>query len=272
MTSITKLVLLCLFSISVHSVSAQRLYLTPSVGIKSDISSSTRRYENLDQSYFKHYSPRFSFTGLSPLVLGLGLEYKWNDHLIGVGVYYGDQANSTIIAKYDIKIDDPYMNNIGRMIQSEYAGWPVFKVPLTYKYPILQKANPEGKKLWSVNLNTGMNLLFLKIKNEPMLRNPLSWGAHVTTLGDTVEYVGYEGHMKRSFSVSFNLGLDFELYLKSKRRVSMQLYYEQGTFNISQAMFLVYKNSEDFYWFGVNSTSRGSSVHFKLCFPIAILK
>jgi hypothetical protein len=263
-------VFLVSFTISLHAQHAKKLFLLPSVGIKSDISSSTRSVQNPEDYYFQFYAPRFSFTGLSPLVLGLGLEYNWNKHFFGAGIYYGDQANSTIGVKFKVESDDPYTNYNNEIVQSNYAGWPLFKVPLSYKYQLFKKTNSRNNG-FSVNINSGVNLLFLRIKNEPMLRSPISWGPNVTSFGDTVEFVGFEGHLNRSFSLSFNLGIDFEFYLNANRRLSLQLFYEQGTKRISQAAYVAYKNSEETYWFGVSSMSRGSSVHLKLCFPIGLL-
>jgi hypothetical protein len=260
----------CFITISLHAQHAKKLFLTPTIGIKSDISSSTRDVQFPEDYYFQFYSPRFNFLGLSPLVLGLGLEYKWKEHFFGAGIYYGDQANSTIGVKFKVDTDDPYSNYYKVINQSNYAGWPLFKVPLSYKYTLMQKANSKNNGL-SINLNTGINLLFLRIKNEPMLRNPISWGPNITKFGDTVEFVGFEGHLNRSFSLSFNLGVDFELQFNSKRRIALQLFYEQGTRLITQAAYVVYKNSDENYWFGISSMSRGSSLHLKLCFPIGLL-
>lgn len=265
-----KVFIFCCFTISLHAQHAKKLFLFPSVGIKTDISSSTRDLQNSEENYFQFFAPKFSFTGLSPLVLGLGLEYNWDKHFFGAGIYYGDQANSTIGVKFNVDTDDPYSNYKKEIVQSNYAGWPLFKVPLSYKYQLIQKTNSRNNG-FSVNLNSGVNLLFLRIKNEPMLRSPISWGPNVTSFGDTVEFVGFEGHLNRSFSLSFNLGIDFELYVNSKRRVALQLFYEQGTKRISQAAYLAYKNNEEMYWFGVSSMSRGSSVHLKLCFPLGLL-
>ena len=68
------------------------------------------------------------------------------------------------------------------------------------------------------NLNTGLNLQFLKVKNQPTMINPMSYGKTNTDFGDYIEIVGYASHLNRSFNMSMNLGLDFDFYIKPKSR------------------------------------------------------
>ena len=258
--------------ISVPYYRAQSFYFTPTIGIKADVNNNDKNFDLVNtDNYFQYSSPYVSFTGLSPLLFGFNFEYKKDKNIYGLGLVVGDQANSETKVFFHQNIVDPYHNNNGNKGYGNYAGWNIYaKVPLTYKREIFSlnsKRNPDNKRL-SVNLNTGLNLLFLKTKNKPQLINPISWGKAITDFGDSVEFVGYAGQMDRSFSVSFNLGLDFDFYVKGNRRVVAQLYFEQGTRKISSSVYGMYLNDELKYYHG--ATSRGSALNFKLAFPINI--
>lgn len=216
--------------------------------------------------YFQVHTPRF-FTSLSPVLLGFNLEYSQRKSLYSIGQVHGDEAISTIWIDYNIVSNDPYLNYQFSAYNQNSAGYNVFKIPLSYKkelFSINSKRHPENKTL-SVRLNTGMNLEFLRIKGIPIIQNPISFGQAVTLLGDTIEPVGYSGHYNRSFSMSFNLGFDFDI--KNKRRFNLQLYYEQGTRKIAQAVIGIYHNDDpNFFWTSFRATSRGSSFHFNWAF------
>ena len=260
--------LFLLLSIASFQVHSQKLYLTPFGGIKADIGS-TKSIPYEDYVYFKTTSPRVHFD-LSPVLLGLNLEYKWKKNAVGFSIVTGDIANSTIQLEYFVKSDEPYWDYKRKTQKSNYAGVNVFKIPLSYKREIYRKYSSKNanKPLFSLSLNTGINLMFIKVKGVSPYTVPISFGKEVTLLNDTIELVGYEGHWNRPFSVSFNLGLDADFYLKNKRFLNLQLYYEQGTKYISHSTFFVYKNDQ--FWFDSNSLSRGSSIQLKLGFPINI--
>jgi len=257
-----------LFVTSVLALQAQKFSITPFVGVKAEIATGEGA-QNEDYAYFKAFAPRIH-TGLSPVLLGFNLEYLKNKNLYSIGLVHGDQANSTIRVEYFVKSDSPYLNYQFAKKLSNFAGYNVFKVPFSYKrelFSVNSKARPENKAM-SVRMHTGLNLQFLRIKGVPILQNPIGFGYSITLLGDTLDAVGYSGHYNRSFSISFNFGLDFDFYVKNKRRFNLQLYYEQGTYKIAQSVIAFYKDNPDIAWGGFASTSRGSSIHFKLGFPI----
>lgn len=263
-----KNLLTLLFLTSVLSLQAQKLSFTPFVGVKAEIGTGEGAQDE-DYAYFKSFTPRIH-AGISPVLLGFNLEYLKNKNLYSLGIVHGDQANSTLRVEYFEPFDSPYLSYKFNRRLTNFAGYNVFKVPISYKrelFTIKSKVKPDNK-IMSVRLNTGMNLLFLRTKGIPVLQNPISYGPSITLLGDTLYPVGYSGHYNRSFSVSFNLGLDFDFYVKNKRRFNLQLYYEQGTYKITQAAILFYKDNPEFAWGGFATTSRGSSIHFKLGFPI----
>jgi hypothetical protein len=256
------------FVTSVLALQAQKFSFTPFVGVKAEISTGEGA-QNEDYAYFKSFAPRIH-AGLSPVLLGFNLEYLKNKNLFSVGLVHGDQANSTIRVEYFVKSNSPYLNYQFNTILTNYAGYNVFKVPFSYKreiFSIHSKAKPENRVM-SVRMHTGLNLQFLRIKGVPVLQNPIGFGSTITLLGDTLDPVGYSGHFNRSYSVSFNLGIDFDFYIKNKRKFNLQFYYEQGTYKIAQSVILFYKDNPDIAWGGFASTSRGSSIHFKLGFPI----
>jgi hypothetical protein len=261
-----KLTILCVTS--VLAFQAQRFSITPFVGVKAEIATGEGA-QNEDYAYFKSFAPRVH-TGISPVLLGFNFEYLKNKNLFSLGVVHGDQANSTIRVEYMAKTNSPYLNYQFRQKLSNFAGYNVFKVPFSYKrelFSINSKSKPEDKVM-DVRMHTGFNLQFLDIKGVLVLQNPISFGSDITLLGDTLYPVGYSGHYNRSFSVSFNGGFDFDFYVKNKRRFNLQLYYEQGTYKIAQAAIAFYKVNSDIPWGGFSSKSRGSSIHFKLGFPI----
>lgn len=261
--------ILIIFLILGQTLFAQELYICPLVGIRADVNDHSGVSETYN--YFKTFRPRVSFSGLDPLILGFDIQYKINKNIFGVGAYFGDQAASTTGITFITNSNDPY-HYYKKPVKFElYAGWNVFKVPLIYKRELGVWKNENSKRIMSVNLNTGINLLFLKVKGRPRIINPMGLGTYTTSFGDEVSFVGYAGNFGRSFSVSFNLGLDFDFYIKNKRRITLQLYYEQGTYDLSFAPIFAYKNG-DFSerWFAVSSLSRGSAIHMKLSFPIRI--
>jgi hypothetical protein len=266
------LLFILLVFISVPYYRAQSFYFTPTIGIKADVNNNDKIFDIVNKdNYFQYSSPYVSFTGLSPLLFGFNFEYKKEKNIYGLGLVVGDQANSETKVFFYQKNSDPYHNYIGAKGYGNYAGKNIYaKIPLTYKREIfsLNTKNDDSRKIFTININTGLNLLFLKTKNTPQLNNPLSWGKTLTDFGDSVEFVGYEGHMRHSFSTSFNLGLDFDFYVKGKRRFIAQFYFEQGTRKISHSLFGVYLNDELKYYHG--ATSRGSAINFKLAFPINI--
>ena len=264
--------ILVLLVISVPGLKAQKLFLTPTLGIKADVNSNKNYLGPVNEgAYFQYSSTRIKSNGLSPLLLGVNLEYEKSKNIFGLGLIIGDQANSETKITYYRNDNNPYYNNKSRITYSNYAGWNfAAKIPLIYKREIFSlnsKKIPEHKRL-AINFNTGLNLLFLKTKNRPQLINPISWGKSITDFGDTVEFVGYAGQMNSTLSVSFNLGFDFDYYVKGNRRVVAQLYFEQGTRLISNSFYGMFLNNE-FNGLG-GSTSRGSAINFKLAFPINI--
>lgn len=273
MTKIKYFLFIGLFIGSVHTIYAQNFYLTPTIGIKADVNHPNEKYQlsSKQNDYFQFTYPKVSFTGISPLLFGLNLEYKQNKNIFGLGIIVGDQANSTIRVSFNQTVNNPYVNNRFTKKYGNYAGWPIYaKIPLIYKreiFSVESKKDKEKTRL-AINLNTGVNLMFLKVKGEPRFRNPISFGATNTDFGDSIDFVGVEGHMNRSFSISFNLGLDFDFYVHGKRRIVAQLYYEQGTRYISNATYFMYLNNAP--WGNVGSMSRGSAINFKLAFPINV--
>lgn len=268
-----KLLLSFFFFTSVSALQAQKLFVTPYVGVKTEIGS-TKQPTNSENAYYEVFTPRTHF-GLSPILLGLNLEYSVNKNTIGLGFVHGDQANSTVRFEYYVKSEDIYSGYKFKTYKENFAGYNVFKLPISYKRELLvlnSKKRTENKVL-DINFHTGLNLEFLKIKNVPVLQNPISFGKEITLLGDTIEAVGYSGHYNRNFSVSFNLGIDFKVYIKNKKRINFQLYYEQGTFKIAQSAIGIYYNGNTTIAQTIfSSTSRGSSIHFKLGFPIGVIK
>lgn len=261
--------ILIVFLILGQTMFAQELYISPLIGIRADVNNSG----NPDQTYqyFKTFKPKISFSGLSPLVIGLDIQYKMGKNIFGIGAYYGDQAGSTTGIEFITNSNDPYQYYKRSEKLWQYASWNVFKVPLIYKRELGVWRNNNSKRIVSINLNTGVNLLFLKVKNRPLVINPIGMGTYATSFGDKVTFIGYAGHWRRSFSVSFNLGLDFDFYIKNKRRITLQLYFEQGTRYISNSPIFAYKNGDmSSWWFAVSSASRGSAIHLKLAFPIKI--
>jgi len=112
----------------------------------------------------------------------------------------------------------------------------------------------------------------LKVKKHPSLINPIGFGKTLTDFGDSIEFISYAGHLNRNFNVSINLGLDVDFCVKGKRRVTAQLYYEQGLRKITTSTMINYLNDEIKINGSMSSFSRGSALNFKLAFPIEILK
>jgi len=255
-----------------QQIVAQNFYLVPHIRIKADVN--RNNYDYADDFYFKISSPNVSFEGLSPLLLGANIEYKRKKSIYGIGLIVGDQANSEInieFTQYDANAH--YTNYLGKIRYENYAGWNIYaKVPLIFKtqlFSINAKQDPT-KSIMTCNLNTGLNLQFLKVKNQPTMINPMSYGKTHTDFGDYIEIVGYASHLNRSFNMSMNLGLDFDFYIKGKRSIVAQLYFEQGFRKITQTPMIFYLNDQN--WGGFSSISRGSALNFKLAFPIEILK
>jgi hypothetical protein len=263
--------LVFIFIISIAFCSkAQHFSITPFVGVKAEFGTGQGAQDE-DYAYFKTYTPRIH-TGISPVLLGFNFEFTKNKNLFSLGIVHGDQANSTIRLEYFEKYHSPYLNYQFLTKITNFAGYNVFKVPMLYKRELLSlnsKKHP-GNQIISVKMQTGMNMLYLRTKGIPVLQNPIVHGASVTLLGDTLVPVTFSGHYNRSFSVSFNVGLDFDFYIKNQRRVNLQLYYEQGTYKIAQSAIALYKVNSAIPWSGFATTSRGSSIHFKLGFPIGL--
>jgi hypothetical protein len=259
-----------IFILIINSVTAmsQNFYISPLIGIKADVNRNNWDLGN-KYSYFQYSSKPINFDGLNPLLLGISFEYQKNKNLFSLGFISQDQANSVTEISFYTKNTNPYTNYMEYHYQSNYAGWPIYcKVPLSYKRDLYTKLSPKGNKIFSLKLNTGLNLMFLHVKKHSRLENPISFGKVYTEFGDSIEFVGYDGNNQKSFSVSFNLGLDFDFYIKNKRRFNLQLYFEQGTKIISYSPFVMYKN--DILQYGLGAKSRGSAIQFKLAFPICI--
>lgn len=256
-----------LFITSVFALQAQKFSITPFIGVKAGVAVKNES-ENYDYSYFKTTVPRIN-TSNSPILWGLNLEYLRNKHLFGIGFVVGDDAKSTI--KIEYQIISPTTNLPTSIIDENYAGLNVFKIPLSYKRELFSIKSKSEKKLISFRLHTGLNFQFLKIDHNKVLNNQKNFGEITTLYGDTLNRNGYSFHRHHSFSVSFNLGLDCDFYIKNKRKVNLQLYYEQGTAKISASYIIFYKD-DGFNWGGNRSTSRGSAIHFKLAVPINLEK
>ena len=262
--------LIIIFFTSALALRAQKFSITPFVGVKAEIGTGQGAQDE-DYAYFKTYTPRIH-AGISPVLLGFNFEFLKNKNIFSLGLVHGDQANSTIRLEYFEKFHSPYLNYQFLTKITNFAGYNVFKVPMLYKRELLSlnsKKHPSNQII-SVKMQTGMNMLFLRTKGVPVLQNPIVHGASVTLLGDTLVPVTFSGHYNRSFSVSFNVGFDFDFYIKNQRRVNLQLYYEQGTYKIAQSAIAFYKVNSAIPWSGFATTSRGSSIHFKLGFPISL--
>ncbi len=176
----------------VIALQAQKFYVTPLIGVKADIGS-TKFREVPDYYYFKWSAPRVH-AGLSPILLGLNLEYKYKKSIFGIGIIGGDQAASTIQINFEVKSDSPYSDYKGNVEISDYSGLNILKVPLSYKTEMFSINSKQKSTIAKINLHTGFNLMFLKTKEKPLLYNPISRWPYYTLHGDTLKVVGYAGH------------------------------------------------------------------------------
>lgn len=258
--------ILLLVSVSSKICYSQKFYFTPYYFNKLEVANNNNY--DLD-NYFKFSSPKFSSAGAGPFLIGANIEYEIGKHIFYTGYTHVDYANSRLNLEYKIKSTDPYTNFESLKYESNWAGTNVFKLPLGYKYELYPKQNKNIATNFKVRLNCGVNLLFINTK-RPALQQPFSWGPQITTVGDTVEFVSYEGHNNFKNSISLFTGLDFDIYMKNKRRLSLQLFFEQGTRRISHSTYAAYFNGSNTYKFFVSSFSRGSTISFRLAFPIKI--
>ncbi|MBC7411717.1 MAG: hypothetical protein H7331_04605 [Bacteroidia bacterium] len=270
-----KHIILISIVLSIKTICAQStngFYITPTVGIKADVN--YLKINNKPEDYFQFHTQYILKDKpiLAPLLLGVNLEYVKNKQTFGFGIVTGDQANSKIGIEFYTKDTSPYTNYKSYNNDGVYAGMPILKVPLFYKKELARTYSSinKEKKIRSLSLYTGIDLMFLNIKNKPVFFDPISHGKSLTPFGDSIEIVTYAGHNNKNKSISFKLGLSYELYRKGRRFLEAQLYFEQGTRVVSRSAIFVIKNNEPQPWFGVNSISRGSSIQFKLAFPIKV--
>ena len=250
-----------------QQIAAQNYYFVPHLGIKADVNRNNFDYSS--DEYFKLSSSNLTFKSLSSLVLGFNFEYKNQKKIYGFGLIIGDYANSEL----SVKFNQNTSNISTPIIYTNNAGWPIFaKIPLIYKTELFSIKDEEdlSKQKVVFNLNTGVNLQFLKVKKQPVLLNPTSFGKTLTDYGDYIEIIGYDSQLQRKFNMSINIGLDMDFYLKGERRAILQLYFEQGFRKISASGFEFYLNNK--IAGGVASFSRGSALNFKLAFPVKILQ
>ncbi len=248
---------------------AQQIYINPLLGIKADIGNSTAPngiYGDVVMFDYKYYPLSFN-KRLSPLLLGVLIEVKQNKNSFSTGIIYGDNANSELSIGFKTRENLMGKTYTGYVKNRQNAGVNVLKIPLFYKHTLYRFNNKEDKENLNkscINFTTGFNIMYIR-PNTPI--NPIS-SQSISENGDTIELMAVEINLNKKWSASFNLGFDVDVYIKNKRRVTLSLYYEQGTRKLSLSQYDVWINNK--YNTSFSSFSRGSAIQLKLLFPIKI--
>lgn len=270
-------------------VTAQKKYFTPFLGYGITVASNDKNMQNINtpNNDIQYYYPKFKASKLTPLTFGFRFEYEKNKNRFGIGMIFGDESGSSYFHSMLAQANSPLFNNSVFDVKGNYVGQFNYKINVNYNYLLKEFSHFRSRnKFLSLNVYTGINVFIMDVWNEnsfedmkeitfydgteSWLIQPFSGLGAYTLDGNLIQTVSWESNLNRGWSLSFNLGLSFDWYVKNKRRFTSIIYYEQGTKNVSAAVNEVYYNNE---YLGANAAfSRGSAIQFKLLFPIEILK
>jgi len=280
------IVLFIVFS-NVKLTFAQNWSLSPFLGNAIMVSGTDKglRLPNTLQNYDLKYSyPKMDYSLMSPLTFGLKLNFTHNRITYSSGAIFGDQSRATL--RYFVLIP----NDKGIVYSSLYlaggggSGLYNIKIPLYFNYQLRKPLQRKNGVV--VQFHTGINFSFYErwdessfdadiMKkfnadgNDGWMILPFQYST-INTKGDQIDLVHWGANLNKGINLSFDLGLNLDWYLKSRNWVTTSLYYEQGLRNVSAVVYEIYVNGE--YVDLDGAYSRGSAIHLKLLFPIALKK
>lgn len=267
---------------------SQNWSLSPFIGNAVMVSGTDKglRLPNSLENYDVSFSyPKFNYSLMSPLTFGLKLNYKRNRITYSLGGIFGDQSWSNV-RSFVLKPNDLGLiyNSAISNGNGSSAGLFNFKIPLSFSYEFTKPM--QRKNGVQVQLHTGLNLSFYErwnatsfdadiIKkftaddNDGWMILPYQFST-INTKMDQIDQVYWGANLNKGINLSFDLGLNFNWYIKSRHWVTSSLYYEQGVRNVSAVVGEIYVNGE---YVGLDGVySRGSAIHLKLLFPITLKK
>jgi len=251
-----------------HTICAQQIFFTPIIGGKIEVSRGQGNdYEPPDFFVIKDTRPTLS--PMNTVLFGFKFNYiKNNRHDFNIGVIFNDRAYSKV--KYNFYA---LVNNEEVFIEKNiYSGIKLLKVPISYNY----KAWWNKKENFSFSFHTGLNLLISQKWNgftkeiipteSYILTQDVPSGGKLT-IDNNAYNLSYQTGKRVNLSLDFGFNLAFKL--NDKRKMITSLYYEQGLKRYISATYttISYENEQPF---NITNASAGSSLHFKILFPISI--
>ena len=281
------IVLFIVFS-NVKLTFAQNWSLSPFLGNAIMVSGTDKglRLPNTLQTYDVNFSyPKLNYHLMSPLTFGLILNYKRNRITYSAGAIFGDQTWSNM-QHYILRPNDNGLvyNSVISDGGGGGSGLYNIKIPLYFNYQLTKPLQRKNGVV--VQFHTGINFSFYErwdessfdadiMKkfnadgNDGWMILPFQYST-INTKGDQIDLVHWGANLNKGINLSFDLGLNLDWYLKSRNWVTTSLYYEQGLRNVSAVVYEIYVNGE--YVDLDGAYSRGSAIHLKLLFPIALKK
>jgi hypothetical protein len=256
-----KSIIILITLISAQLCTAQILSISPIIGGKIECARFNYRANVPINSLIESRAPVFS--PMRSVLFGINLNYENKRNTFGLGIILNEQVHTTIIHSFPVIIDNQKI-----LYEKRYnLGEKLIKIPLTYRLAFL-KNNGEHANL---SLLTGANLIFFNKQTNGIKQ---IGSTEIFTLDDgtiannlSVETYQYELNGGK-LNLSLELGLAYKFKIGQKHHLITSLSYEQGVrfLTQSQTIFTYFNGSK---LSNVNS-SRGSSFHLKLMFPLNI--
>lgn len=280
-----RLIILFIVLSNVKLTFAQNWSLSPFIGNAIMVSGTDKglRLPNTLQNYDVNYSyPKMDYSLMSPLTFGLKLNYTHNRITYSAGAIFGDQSNSNLRHFILIENDKGLLYSDLYVAGGSTRGLYNFKVPFSCSFQLTKPI--QRKNGVRVQLHSGLNLSFYEKWDESSFEDIKKFNAdgndgwmiqpfqssNVNTKGDLIDLVSWGANLNKGINLSFDLGLNLDWYIKSRRWFTSSLYYEQGVRNVSAIVSEIYVNGS---YAGLDGAySRGSAIHLKLLFPIALKK
>ncbi|MBK7129353.1 MAG: hypothetical protein IPM74_07425 [Crocinitomicaceae bacterium] len=265
-----------------------KIFISPFVGTNFTINSNDHSAQkiNTPTNDFQFVYPKVHYSKLQPFTFGFLADYQKDKHRISTGIIFSDALGSYMKFGISTLAVNPIFDEFSYAAGGTWLARTATKIPVDYSFKLISAHHIGNvKSFFDMRVRVGLNLLFMRRwdkksfggdmvaftengENAYMIQ-PKS-RAYYTLDGNQAGFITWECNLQKFWSISFKAGLEFDWYLKNKRRITTSFYYEQGTRNMSAMVNQIYYNN---IYQGSNIIySRGSAIQFKLAFPIQVFE